>query len=112
MAYATVEQLAAALRVQVTPKNSAQLAAALDAASAEIDHDVGRSVLDPIASDDPIANAVCISRGVEWWKATDAAFGALGFDGTGVLAAPRDSFARHSTTLIPLKRGETSFGIA
>ena len=48
-------------------------------------------------------------RGVEWYKANDAAFGVIGFAETGALRAPRDSFARHGWTLIPLKQ---QFGVA
>jgi hypothetical protein len=109
VAYATVDELAAALRVQVTTKNSDLLQKCVDAASAEIDHESNRYEDSPIAEDDPIAHGVCIARGVEWFKANDAAFGALGFDGTGVLRAPDDPFARHAATLIPLKQ---QFGIA
>ena len=47
-------------------------------------------------------------RGVEWWKANDAVAG-LGFDETGTLQAPRDSFNRHAYTLMPLKQ---QWGIA
>ncbi len=42
-------------------------------------------------------------------KRTTHAYGVIGFDATGVLAAPRDGFARHAADLIPLT---TSFGIA
>lgn len=51
-----------------------------------------------------LANRVNVLRGVEWFKAQDAAFGVIGFDQTGALQAPRDGFARHAYTLTPLKR--------
>ena len=54
-------------------------------------------------------NRVNILRGVEWWKANDAAFGVIGFDETGALQAPRDTFARHGRALVPLKQ---QFGVA
>jgi len=108
-AYATVDDLAQAVRVQVSAKTSPLLEAALAAATVEIDHEAGRRSDDPIPFDDPLAHEICIARGVEWYKANDAAFGALGFDGTGVLAVPTDPFARHATTLVPLKQ---TFGIA
>ena len=56
-----------------------------------------------------LKNRVNVLRGVEWWKANDAAFGVIGFDQTGAVRAPRDSFARHVATLMPLKE---QWGIA
>jgi hypothetical protein len=109
VAYATVEQLAAALRVAVTPKNTDMLQQSLDAAAREIDHYCDRPSDDPIAPDDPLAGMVNIGRGLEWFKANDAVFGAVGFADIGVLSAPADPFARHAATLTPLK---VQFGIA
>ena len=109
MAYATAAELAAALRIPVTEKNTALLEASVAAASAEIDHQCGRDVLDPIDPADPLAHMICIARGVEWFKANDAAFGAVGFDATGVMTTPRDGFARHAADLVPLVQ---TFGVA
>jgi hypothetical protein len=105
VAYATVDELAAALRVRVTPENTPGLQACLDAAAAEIDHETNRAADTPIPADDPIANRVNIVRGVEWFKSNDAAFGVIGFDQTGSLTAPRDGFNRHAFALTPLKQG-------
>lgn len=67
-------------------------------------------VEEPIPSPETgLLNRVNLLRGVEWWKANDAAFGVIGFDQTGVLQAPRDGFARHAATLTPQKR---QWGIA
>ena len=107
--YASAEDLAGALRLSVTPKTEPLLTASVDAASDEIDHWAGRNLDTPIPEDDALAHVVCIARGVEHYKANDVAFGALGFDNTGVLAAPGDTFDRHARTLIPLVQ---SFGIA
>jgi hypothetical protein len=57
----------------------------------------------------PLANRVNVLRGVEWYKANDAAFGVIGFDQSGVLTSPRDGFNRHAYTLTPLKE---QWGIA
>ena len=46
MAYATVDELAAALRITVTAGNTAQLQSCLDAAAIEIDHAMDR--VDPL----------------------------------------------------------------
>jgi len=227
VSYATVDELAAALRVRATPENQATLQACLDAATLEIDHDIDRPLdeevipssvwtfstatgaadpgagslrmnksnpqavsslyvsgvdadgvdhaetialgatgdyarlyddpsrwvqftltgdvidhgtwfevpvsrssgsADPIALSDgmaltvvgmrvtplmlhelALANRVNIARGVEWFKAQDAAFGVIGSDQTGTLTAPRDGFNRHAYALSPLKR---QWGIA
>lgn len=102
MAYATVDELAAALRIRVNADNTPALQACLDAAAEEIDHSVDR--LDPLPPDGRLANRVNILRGVEWWKANDAAFGVIGLDDTGALQAPRNGFRRHAAALIPLKQ--------
>jgi len=109
VAYATVEELAAALRIRVTVENTPGLQSCLDAAATEIDHDIDRLADNPVPAGDALANRVNILRGVEWWKANDAAFGVIGFDQTGALTAPRDGFNRHAYTLTPLKQ---QWGIA
>jgi hypothetical protein len=102
MAYADVDELAAALRIRVSPENTPALQACLDAAAAEIDHTI--AALEAIDAADPLANRVNIVRGVEWFKANDAAFGVIGFDDSGALQAPRNGFRRHAAALIPRKQ--------
>jgi hypothetical protein len=105
MSYATTDELATALRIRETTTNEPLLQACLDAAAEEIDHEVARDTADPIPTGDALANRVNIVRGVEWYKANDAAFGVIGFDQTGALQAPRDGFNRHAYELLPLKQG-------
>jgi hypothetical protein len=109
MAYATVEQLAAALRVTVTPKNSEWLALCLDAAASVVDQLCDRPADDPMP-DPPPALAVTenIAIGIEFYKANDAAFGAVGFADIGVMSVPADVYARHRNALIPIK---VQFGV-
>lgn len=110
MAYATVEQLAEALRVTVTTKNAEWLGLSVEAAASEIDQYLDRPADDPLPEPPPaLATTVNVARGIEWYKANDSAFGAVGFADIGVLAAPADPFARHARTLIPLK---VKFGVA
>jgi len=109
VSYATVEELAAALRIRLTAENTPTLQACLDAAADEIDHDIDWAPVPAqlIADDeppDPLLNRVNVLRGVEWYKSNDAAFGVIGFDQTGTLQAPRDGFNRHAFTLSPLKQ--------
>jgi len=112
MSYATVDQLAAALRMRVTAQNTDDLQRCLDASALEIDAWLDRPVDDPVPSDagsQALAASVNIARGLEWYKANDAAFGAIGFADSGVLRVPGDTFARHAAILIPLK---LQYGIA
>jgi hypothetical protein len=108
--YATADELASAVRVQVTDKNRALLESCASAASEEIDHQLDRPDDEPLPDPPPgLVHMVCLARGVEWWKANDAAFGALGFDNTGVLRAPKDGFDRYANDLIPY---QIRFGLA
>jgi hypothetical protein len=103
VSYATAAELAAALRVRVTPETEPWLTACVDAASAEIDADLDR--LDPVPDNVPAQlHTVCLARGVEWFKSNDAAFGVIGYAETGALRAPRDAFDRHRTVIAPYKQ--------
>lgn len=112
MAYATKDELAAALRVRVTEENQPALDACLDAAASEIDHDVDwrepvpEGELPYPEGDNRLAllNRVNVARAVEWWKTNDAAFGVIGYSDTGALTAPRDGFSRHAMALTPCKQ--------
>jgi hypothetical protein len=108
VAYATVAELAAALRITVTTDNTATLQACLDAATLEIDTAMDRfDVVTPMSGtpeQEALANRVNVLRGVEWFKSNDAAFGVVGFADTGVLQAPKNTFARHAAALVPLKQ--------
>ena len=91
------------MRLQVTAKNSAWLESCLDAAASEIDHALDR--VDPLPVPAPaLVTQVNVARAVEWFKASDATFGGVGFADTGILTVPKDSFARHAATLLPLKQ--------
>lgn len=106
MAYANVDELAAALRVSAAAVSLSALAACLDAAAAEIDAAIDRvDPAVPLTSDQlALVNRVNLVRAVEWWKANDAAFGVIGFADTGALQAPRNGFNRHRSALRPLKQ--------
>jgi hypothetical protein len=107
VAYATEAQLADALRVTVTAKNSELLSLSVEAAAREIDQYCDRAGT-PIPAGDPLATMVNVARGIEWFKANDSAYGVVGFADVGVLNTPADGFARHARNLIPLK---VQFGI-
>lgn len=88
--------------------------ACLDAASAEIDEWIDWPDGEPQPevwshTQRQLVRRVCLARATEHWKASDAAFGAIGFSDIGVLRAPREGFYRHGMTLISLK---TQWGIS
>jgi len=104
MAYATADQLAAALRIQSTPANAQLLEDCLEAAATEIDFELdlidGGPVPDPAPA---LVVRTNVNRAVEWYKAADAAYGVIGYEQVGVLYAPKDGFARHAVNLGALK---------
>jgi hypothetical protein len=109
-AYCTIDDLAAALHIAVTTANSQALTRCCEAAAREIDDTIDSS--DPpdyTQPWNPLWTAVNIPRAVEWFKASDAAFGVLGYDGTGAIHTPRNGFARYALALIPDKQ---RFGVA
>lgn len=110
MAYATVDELAAALHVKVTAEREPDLQRALDAAAVEIDQDLDRDATDPLPDPAPAPIvATNIDRAVEWYKAADAAYGIVGVEDTGAIRAPKDGFARHAQNITAYKH---RFGIA
>lgn len=110
MAYATVEDLAYAVRTRVTDANRDYLQRCVDSASEEIDAFLDRFVDEDLPEPAPaVITSTCVARGVEWYKANDAAFGVVGYTETGALRAPRDSFERHAIAIGAWKQ---QFGLA
>lgn len=103
MSYATPEQLAAALRIRVSPENTGRLTSCLGAAADEIDAFLDR--VEPLPDPPPDSVVLCnVNRAVEWWKAPDAAGGQVGSDQTGTLSVPPDGFDRHAGTILQHKQ--------
>lgn len=111
MAYATVEELAAALRIRVTDTNRDSLQLDLDAAAEVIDQVLDRPPGDPLPDPPPpVVRHVNIVAGVELAKAADATFGVVGYPDIGALRVSAvDAVARHIGLLMPYK---TRFGVA
>lgn len=109
MVYATKDELAQALRVRVTPENDALLNACLEASASELDGWLDR--IDPLPEPIPSEiNRANVNRAVEWYKATDAANGAVGFEQVGVLTRPAgDGFDRHGKTI---RRWREQWGVS
>ena len=62
MAYATIDELADALRTTVTADNTARLQACIDAAAVEIDDALCRTPDDPVDPTNPLLNRVNLMR--------------------------------------------------
>jgi hypothetical protein len=103
-AYATVEQLAAALRIRVTAENTASLQSKVDAAAVEIDQYIGPNgvAVLPVPAPAPVVEAN-ILRGVELYKSADAAFGVIGFEQIGAVRVSSNPVARFASLLQPYR---------
>jgi hypothetical protein len=107
MAYATTEQLAEALEIRVTAENSKLLRDCLDAAAMEITHFLeDAAVVNPSQG---LLTRTNVNRAVDWFKAPATYNGGVGYEQTGVLAAPTSGFERHAAALLPYK---TKWGVA
>jgi hypothetical protein len=109
MAYATVEQLAAQLKVNASTRE-ADLQRVLDAAALEIDTEIGYS-LDTSATEEDLAlvATVNLARAADLWTIEGLPVGVIGLGGETPFLTPRNSWDRHANTLAPLKQ---SWGIA
>lgn len=105
--YATVDELAALLRVRVSDRSDA-LQRVLETAAYEIDQELGRIL--PFSPPPALVVEVNLERAVEHWQQMQSPFGVIGL-GSDVTPAfvSRDSWDRHAHKLAPLKE---SWGIA
>jgi len=101
MAYCTIDDLAAVLRIRVTAANTPFLQRCVDAAAQEIDVGHDRFPDDPPGTNPPIPPAPDspplvasdnVFRAVQWFKASDVALGGGGYSETGLLTAPAMPF--------------------
>ena len=108
--------LAWALHGNVTPSTEDQYQRCLDAADAEcltiVDpYDDGSSSggCAPVGwwpippGGQALYDSIVLQRSVEWWKANDAAFGAIGTTGQGLMA-PTGGIDRLALALYPVKQ--------
>lgn len=99
--YGTTDELALILHVR-EPENETALLRVLNAASAEIDAELGRD--SPFADPPAIVIEVCLERAVEHWQQLKSPFGVLGLGAeAGPTLVARDSWDRHAHKLAPLK---------
>jgi hypothetical protein len=112
--YASVDQLADALELRVTPDNTQLLQDCLEAAESEINGvlvDADTATQAAIAAGDVPAIVVRteVNRAVEWFKAPATYNGGVGYSEIGAMASPTTGFERHALVLQPLR---AAWGIA
>lgn len=106
LAYATVEELAAMLKVSATGRAEA-LRRVLEAAAAEIDAELGMA--EPFGAAPALVTEVNLERAVEHWQQMMSPFAVLGLGGDVPITVARDTWDRHAHKLAPLKE---SWGLA
>lgn len=99
-AYATVDDLAAILKVNVN-NNREALERVLATARYEIDSELGRA--EAFVTPPDLAIEVNIERAVEHWQQAQSPFGIIGLGADTPLLTARDSWERHAHKLAPLK---------
>lgn len=110
MAYADATTLAGKLKVNEIAKAD-DLARVLDAATLEIDHEIGGPLVSPTDEELALLETVCLARAQDLWLVEGLPVGVIGLGGETPLLSPRDSWVRHANVLAALKRGD-AWGIA
>jgi len=102
--YATVDELAATLRIRVTPATVDGLQRALETAATMCDQFMDRPDDQPLP-DPPPAGVVAtnILWAVDVYKSADAVIGLLGFEQTGTGTLSAGTVARGEAWLVPFK---------
>ena len=108
MAYADAATLAAKLKVDATAKAD-DLNRVLNAATVEIDHEIGGPLMSPSDEVLDLLESVCLARAQDLWLVEGLPVGVIGLGGETPLLSPRDSWARHANVLAALKQ---SWGVA
>lgn len=108
--YATVEELAAILKVKPETRGF-ELRRVLETAAAEINSEIGRGTASPLTGwEVSIAAEVNIERAVEHWRQMESPFGWIGLgQEAGPARIALDSWNQHANKLAPLK---ASWGFA
>jgi hypothetical protein len=104
--YATIDELAALLRVSASSRHAA-LRRVLEAAATEIDDEIGATDINgntiPYGSPPALVSEVNLERAVEHWQQMQSPFGVIGMGEIGATYTARDSWDRHAHKLSPLK---------
>lgn len=108
MSYADPDQLRAKLKVP-SGITDAELQRVLDAATLEIQSEIGGDIATPSAEELALLETVNLARAQDLWLIEGLPIGVIGLGGETPLLSPRNSWERHANMLAPLK---TSWGIA
>jgi hypothetical protein len=111
MAYATVEELAAKLTIRGArlTADTDGLQRVLDAATVEIDHEIGGAPVSPTDDEVEFLTMVNLGRAQDLWLLEEQAIGVVGLGGETPILSPRDSWVRWANMLAVMKQ---SWGIA
>ena len=109
MAYATVDELRAILRIELpTQLQMEGMQRALDEAAQEIDWELEYTTESPAPDPVPsLVHGVNLDRAVEHWRQERSPFGVIGVGAEGEpVVTARNSWYRHHLKLKPLKQAE------
>ncbi len=111
MSYATTTELAGKLSITGAKlaASEADLQRVLDAATLEIDHEIGGAMISPSEQELALLESVCLARAQDLWLVEGLPIGVIGLGGETPLLSPRDSWQRHANVLAALKQ---SWGVA
>ncbi len=111
MSYATVEQLAAKLTITGAKLAASQddLQRVLNAATLEIDHEIGGPLISPSQLQLDLFEFACLGRAQDLWLIEGLPIGVIGLGGETPLLSPRDSWSRWANILAVAKQ---SWGMA
>lgn len=111
--YVDADELARVLKIRdPSSEQTTALERVIAAASLEIDTYIDRDLdTEPLDADETsLAEQVCLQRATELWGLQEFPLGLAGIGSEfGAANLARDSWAKYTFTLVPLKRG---FGIA
>jgi predicted metalloenzyme YecM len=104
MAYVDTTELARVLKIRdPSDAQEAAMDRCLEAATAEIDKELGLETGLTSASDIALVEQVNLERAAELWKLQEVQFGQIIGSELVTGSAPRDTWKKHAITLAPLK---------
>lgn len=100
--YGDTSTLAAKLSINATT-HADNLERVLNAASLEIDHEIGGPIVTPTDEELALLDTVALARAQDLWVIEGLPVGVIGLASETPLLTPRNSWERHANNLAPLK---------